>query len=156
MMNNRAHNKPLVFISYSHNDRKWVDSLIIHLKPLGHSVSFDIWEDSRIKPGAKWRCEIEGALSNAAIAIFLVSPDFLASEFVMDEEVPTLIRNAEMKGTIIIPLLVRPSLFRQSTLQGFESINSPEIPLSRLSPHKRDEVFVKLAMTVETVMREQK
>jgi len=152
-MNNRTHNKPLVFISYSHNDRKWVDSLIIHLKPLGHSVSLDIWEDSRITPGAKWRREIGRALSKAAVAIFLVSPDFLASEFVMDEEVASLIQDAEMKGVIIIPLLVRPSLFRQSILQGFQSINSPEIPLSGVSSYKRDEVFVKLAMTVETVIR---
>ncbi len=154
MMGHFTSSKPLVFISYSHNDRKWVDRLLIHLKPLGRGISFDVWDDSRIKPGSKWHCDIDIALRSAAVAILLVSANFLASDFVMDEEVPVLIQNAETHGTIVIPVLVTPSLFHHSALRDFESINSLEVPLSSLSAHKRDEVFVKLAVTIAAAMSE--
>jgi hypothetical protein len=147
------HGRPLIFVSYSHRDRKWVDRLLIHLKPLERYTSCDIWEDSGIKPGSKWRDDIRRALDKAAVAILFVSADFLASDFVMDEEVPALLQNAETHGTIIMPLLVTPSLFQQSALKIFQPANPPEAPLSRLSAYKRDEVFVRLVIAIETAMR---
>lgn len=140
-----------LFISYSHRDRRWVDRLLVHLRPLERDMSIDIWEDSHIKPGAKWRSEVEEALGKAAVAILVVSADFLASDFVMNDEVPVLLGEAEDKGTIIIPLIVAPSLFTQSVLACFQSINSPEAPLSKLPSHKRDEVLVKLATSVDAI-----
>jgi TIR domain-containing protein len=142
----------LVFVSYSHKDRRWVDRLIVHLKPLEHELSLDIWEDSRIQPGTDWRTEIEHALTRATAAILLISADFLASEFVMNEEVPALLRNAEANGTIIVPLIISPSLFKQSALRTYQSINPPSTPLSKLSTHKRDEILVQLAISVEQTL----
>lgn len=143
-----------VFISYSHRDRRWVDRLLVHLRPIERDMAVDIWEDSRIRPGTKWRIEIEKALSHASVAILLVSADFLASDFVMNKEVPALLRGAESNGTVMMPLLIAPSLFEQSALSCFQAINSPENALSKLPSHKRDEILVRLAMSVEVIFRE--
>jgi uncharacterized protein len=137
-----------VFISYSHRDRKWIEHLLIHLKPLQRENLLDIWDDSRIRPGTKWRDEIEEALNKAAAAILVISPNFLASDFVINDEVPALLHQAESRGTFIIPLIVAPSLFGQSMLSRFQAINPPEAPLSKLKSYKRDEVLVKVATSI--------
>jgi hypothetical protein len=142
-----------IFISYSHRDRRWADRLLIHLKPIERDTPVDIWDDSRIEPGANWRQVIENALNTATAAIMLVSADFLASDFVMNDEVPTLLRNAENRGTVIMPLIVSPSLFAQSALSGFQTLNSLAAPLSKLSSHQRDEVLVQAATSVGAIAR---
>jgi TIR domain len=140
-----------VVISYSHKDRRMVDRLLVHLRPLERDMLIDIWEDSRIKLGAKWHSEIEDAMNSAAVAILMISADFLASDFVMKKEVPALLRTAESRGTVIMPLIIAPSLFSQSSLGCFQAVNSPASPLSKLNSHKRDEVFVRLATLIDEI-----
>ena len=140
-----------IFISYSRRDRRWVDRLLVHLKPLERDMSIDIWEDSRIKPGEKWRTEIGNALNSACVAVLIVSADFLASDFVMKDEVPILLQNAETRGTAIMPLIIAPSLFSQSSLNRFQTVNSPASPLSKLNSHQRDEILVSLATSINEI-----
>lgn len=111
-----------------------------------------MWSDKEIHAGALWKEEIERALDKAAAAVLLVSADFLASDFVMIQELPSLFRSAEKKGTVIIPVIIGPSLFVQSEIASFQSINPPELPLSKLSTHQRDEIFVRLAQAISNVM----
>jgi hypothetical protein len=144
--------RPVIFISYSHRDRRWVDRLLVHLKPLERYGRFSIWDDSRIRLGTRWRAEIAEALDSAAAAILVVSADFLASDFVMNEEIPSLLRSTERRGTAVIPLIVAPSLFNQSVLRSFQGINSPEAPLSKLSSYKRDEILVNLATSITATL----
>ena len=146
--------RPTIFIGYSHRDRRWVDRLLVHLKPIERDMSVEIWDDSRIKPGAKWRGAIEEVLNRADAAILIISADFLASDFVMNDEVPILLQNAESNGTVIMPLIIAPSLFGQSVLNCFQAINSPENALSKLAPHKRDEILVRLAISIEAILRQ--
>jgi hypothetical protein len=91
--------KTSVFVSYSHKDQKWLERLLTHLSPLQRNGSIDVWSDKDIRAGASWRKEITQALDKAAVAVLLISADFLASDFVMVEEVPRLLRSAESKGT---------------------------------------------------------
>ena len=47
-----------VFVSYAHADRRWLDRLDIHLKPLREAAKLVPWDDTKIKPGSKWKTEI--------------------------------------------------------------------------------------------------
>ena len=47
------------------------------------------------------------------IGILLVSADFLASDFVVNNELPPLFAAAEENGTLIIPIVVKPSGFKR-------------------------------------------
>ena len=51
-----------VFISYSHADKKWLERLKRHLKPLVREGYLDCWDDTHIHPGDDWQQEIRTAL----------------------------------------------------------------------------------------------
>ncbi|HEY0379187.1 MAG TPA: toll/interleukin-1 receptor domain-containing protein [Pyrinomonadaceae bacterium] len=95
-----------VFISYSRRDEDQKKRLIIHLSSLRHDQTVSIWHDRCIDAGALWRKELEQAMSEAEIALFLVTADFLASEFCQSVEVPRMLKQHQDKGVLIIPIIV--------------------------------------------------
>lgn len=68
-----------VFISYAHEDRDYLDRLLVHLKPLEQQGLIDPWSDRKLAAGDDWQGRIEERLAAAKAAILLVSADFLAS-----------------------------------------------------------------------------
>lgn len=99
---------PTVFISYSHRDEAWKDRLVPQLQALEMAgLDMKVWHDRKIDGGDKWYPEIQAAIDSAAVAVLLISPDFLASPFCVKEEVPALIRRQEQGGMLLIPVLVR-------------------------------------------------
>jgi hypothetical protein len=72
--------KPLVFVSYAHEDEAWKNRLTVHLKALELDDQIELWDDSRIDVGGRWRDDIVRALNRAGVSILLVSRDFLMSE----------------------------------------------------------------------------
>ena len=142
-----------VFISYSHHDRVWLERLRAHLKPLERAGLVDAWDDSRIRPGMQWRDEIERAVRSARAAVLLVSPDFLASDFVQSDELAPLLEAAERDGVRILPLIVRPCRYaREPALARFQAVNDPEKPLSELRPAQRDRLLDQLSHAIEEAL----
>jgi hypothetical protein len=137
-----------VFVSYSHQDKKWLERLQVHLKPLVRAGDIDLWDDTRIQPGTDWKAEIDRALVSARVAVLLVSADFLASDFVQDQELPVLLEAAEQRGTRILPVIVSHSLFTDSPLGRFQAINAPDKPLEQLSKAGRDKALSDLVRAI--------
>jgi hypothetical protein len=71
----------------------------------------DLWDDTKIAAGTNWREAIETAIESSTAAVVLVSADFLASEFISEYELPTLLLRAKASGTIILPLIVAPCYY---------------------------------------------
>ncbi len=101
-------NIPLVFISYSHVDEVWKDRLYPHLSALQHIGKITVWNDRDIGSGEAWNENIQQAMEQAQVAICLISPDFLASSFCVQEEIPKLLERHDNGELKIIPVLLRP------------------------------------------------
>jgi hypothetical protein len=142
-----------VFISYSHADAEWLKRLQVHLTPLERAGGFQFWDDTRIRPGEQWRREISAAMSVAKVAILLVSADFLASRFIMENELPTLLAAASDEGAIVLAIVAAPCRYLETTsISRFQAVNSPARPLSMMTSHEREDVFYRTSIAVEAAL----
>lgn len=141
--------KKSVFISYSHADSAWLKRVKVHLKPLERNSLIEIWEDTRIKTGDNWKNEIVRALETSQAAVLLLSADFLASDFIIENELPPLLRKAQEDGTRIFQVLVSPCCFDESEhLSQFQAINSPSKTLIEMTLGEQERLLLQLAKDI--------
>jgi TIR domain len=139
-----------VFISYSQPDRKWLDRLLVHVRPLIRGGHIQVFSDIGIRAGADWRSEIQTALDTASIAVLLISVHFLASDFIMNEELPQLLAGAEERGTTILPVIVTPSLYEtMPSVSRFQAVNPASKPLCVMRPAEWHKVLSDLAREIQ-------
>jgi hypothetical protein len=143
-----------VFVSYSHEDTIYLNRLSVHLRPFEKNGVIDLWVDTKIKVGEKWKEKIKQALDKSALAILLISADFLASDFIIDNELPPLLKAAEEKGKLILPVILKPCRFTSDeNLSKFLAINDPKTPLSRMDENDREDVYVKIAEYIDSLVK---
>ena len=98
-----------IFISYSHQDEKLFKELLVSLKPWQDQGILDVWTDQRLKASQNWHEEIQQAIDSAAVAVLLISPDFMASDYIRKHEIPPLVKAHEEGKLALTPLFLRPS-----------------------------------------------
>ena len=138
-----------IFISYNHLEIEWLTRVKVHLKPLAPDSTINIWDDTRIKTGDKWEEEIEQALYQSHAAILLVSANFLASDFIINNELPPLLEKAKSDGTIICPVILSPcSFIKMKQISQFHAVNPPSRTLVEMSHGEQERILLKLAQDV--------
>jgi hypothetical protein len=143
-----------LFISYSHRDAAILERLLVHLRPLERDGLVDAWERHADRGRRGLETGNPECALHARTAILLVSADFLASAFVVSDELRELLDAAEKRGTLILPIIVKPSRFaRDPMLNRFQSVNRPEAPLISLPEAERERIFDKVAQLCEGTTR---
>lgn len=104
--------RPLVFVSYSRQDADWRRRFEEMLAPVVRRRGIEVWSERRNEIGYEWRPQLEQAIARSQLALLLVSRPFLASEFIMDRELPALIEH----GVHLVPVLVSNCLWEQEPL----------------------------------------
>ncbi|MGK7911222.1 MAG: SUMF1/EgtB/PvdO family nonheme iron enzyme [Synechococcus sp.] len=143
-----------VFISYSHRDSSALERLQVHLKPLERDGIVERWDDTKIRAGQDWKAEIDRALDEARVAILLVSADFLASDFIHDDELPPILLAQAREGLDVLPVILGHCRFKRSPLKKFQAVNSPSQPLLGLPTFEQDKIWVQLTNTVEDLLEQ--
>ena len=145
-----------VFISYSHADRVWVERIRQVMAPLlwQQGNALQLWDDSQIQPGDRWLEEIEAALASARVALLLVSAEFLASKFVMGQEVPALLRAAESEGVRVLWVPLSASLVRHTAIHAYQAVLPPEQTLDAMEPHQQRLALVRIAEAVHQALEQ--
>ena len=134
-----------IFISYSHADSEYQLRLITHLAFFERKGVIRLWTDHELKTDDEWEKQIENAIEKTAIAILLVSADFLASNFIAEKELPQLLEAWEKEHIPIFPVVVKPCAFRRvKELNRFQCANDPAAPLSSLTDSQQEEIWARL------------
>lgn len=131
-----------IFISYSHEDAKWLNELQTMLKPLTRSGQISVWDDNQIKAGTKWKVEIETALRSAKVAVLLVSKKFLASDFIAEHELPPLLEAAKRGGVKILWVSVGSCLYEETEIADYQATSDPARPLDSLNDAELNQALV--------------
>jgi hypothetical protein len=95
------------FISYAHEDFDKCEAFRKHLKASERAWKTEFWADQKIRAGYRWDDEVRQHINAADLFILLVSPEFFASDFIYETEIPAIeSRCAATKG-LIIPVVLR-------------------------------------------------
>jgi hypothetical protein len=146
-----------VFITYSHADHDWVVRLKRMMAPLlrGSGQELRLWDDSQIDAGRKWREAIETALAQAKVALLLVSDHFLASEFVMGEEVPRLLAAAEAEGVRVLWVSLSACLVEKTAIFQYQAVLPPSRPLDQMAEAEVKEALKVIGLEIHEAMTDQ-
>lgn len=137
-----------IFISYSHKDKEWHDRFRTAFEPLIRYKNLKVWSDVDIATGAKRQTEIKNGLNRTKIAFLLVTPNFLASDSINDQELPVLLDLAEKGEVTIYWVAVSASAYRFTPLTHYQCANNPSEPLNTLSYAEQDQTISDIASDI--------
>src|SRR5260370_23033346 len=89
-----------IFCCFAHEDEPLLEELEKQLSLLRRQGLIADWYDRRIVPGTDWNQAFDTRLLTASVILFLISPDFLASDYVYSIE---MARALEMHNTGVAP-----------------------------------------------------
>jgi hypothetical protein len=164
-----------IFISYAHADNEdsdpkkcWLKRLLEFLKALVRQEDRTIFSDRDIKIGHNWHQHIQAHLNSAKAAVLLISPAYLASDYIANNELPVLLKNASENGVKILPILIAPSLFmhakfkyrdpkkgpQEFTLASLQAANPLSKTLLDMSEAEQDRVLLSVAEQLLEIVQE--
>lgn len=103
-------NRPVILTIYSHQDELEKNWLLQHLYLLKASGLAELGSlsDIQINAHVDWSTAIAQEMAKAKIILLLITPNALAEEFLLREEMPILMQNCRTEGGIIIPVIAKP------------------------------------------------
>jgi tetratricopeptide (TPR) repeat protein len=143
-----------LFYSYSHKDERLCELLATHLKALQRSGLIRSWYDRRIDPGAAWSEQIQRAMERAGIILLLISPDFIASDYCYEIELPFAMKRHESGESVVIPILLRPVLYQDAPFAKLQMLPKDARPIIQWG--RRDEAFNDIAAAIRCVIIEKR
>jgi TIR domain len=164
-----------IFICYAHEDnadtdprRRWLDRLLQFLRPLVRQEGLNTWSDRNITIGENWQARIKHQLELSRASVLIVSPAFLASDYIANSELPVLLKHAADHGTPILPMIVSPCFYEKSRfkfpepktgpnevlLSSLQSVNPPSRTLVEMSEGEQNRVLLTLALRLADILVE--
>jgi hypothetical protein len=161
-----------VFICYAHADnqnqdpkQRWLDRLLEFLHPLVRQKALTVWSDLEIKIGDQWHERIRFQLEVSKAIVLLVSPAFLASEYIATKELPVLLKNAADRGATVLPVIISPCLYEEAVfkypdptlgpnllkLSSLQSANPPSRTLIDMNEAEQNRILLQLARNLQEI-----
>ena len=141
-----------LFYSYCHTDEFFRERLEIALKPWSDKGLIRGWSDRRTKPGIPLTPQITEKLNNSEVVVFLVSPDFLASDACREEWYMAK-RNAKEIGQKLVPIIIRACDWKEfDNMRVYPCLPEDAFPIS--SWDNQDEAWLDVTRSLNVVFEE--
>lgn len=138
-----------VFFSYSSVDEEHCKQLLNHLSILRRQGVIEEWHFREIIPGEEWDGKIREELNRAELILFLVSSDFLASDYCYDVEVERALERRTAGEAQVVPIIVRPVDYQGSRFEELQLLPTDAVPVTRWDD--ADEAWVSVAKGIRAV-----
>jgi hypothetical protein len=131
------------FVSYAHRNKAivadFLDRLADVLAP-SKSYQYVRWIDQDLLLGEDWENQIVHAISDCDVGMLLISPAFLASKFILENEIPRFVSGEKS----CVPVMIQPIDFKLHDLKGLEDkqifrFDNPEFSEPRAYGECRDD-----------------
>lgn len=168
MLNSTTRN---LFISYAREDRSIAETLHAYLKPLIAQGKLRVFIDTEeIEKGEEWHKKITDQLHHADAFLFLVSQHFFRSNYVIETELPAMIKRYREENVECWPFLVSDYPWDDFVIDGFNlagiqaigpfDSNTRLIPLNALPAPDQDSqfrrVYTEVREWIEKLEREER
>lgn len=140
-----------VFISYSHKDEDLRDRLDTHLSNLRWDGVISSWYDRQLTAGTEWDEKIKTELEAADIILLLISPDFIASKYCRDVEIPLSLQRHEAKQAFVVPIILRPFDWFSAPFAKLQAFPKDAKPVTTWT--NQNEAFLSIAQGIRTAVQ---
>ncbi len=149
-----------IFVSYAHrNHRSVLDFLDRISDHLGSMRNYDIniWWDAKLTIGKEWNEEIISKIENSDLVLFLISPSFLNSKFIMKNEVPLVLRlNKRFLSIAIAPVDTKLHDFNGLEKYQYYTLNDVNFIASKayneLKSRRKDQFTLEVAKLIKQAL----
>ena len=93
-------------------------------------------------------------MERSRVAILLVTPEFLASDFIAHRELPPILEAAEQRGLTLMWIAVKVSAYEETPIRDYQAANDPRRPLDELSSSEQDRALLKIGQELKAALEE--
>lgn len=138
-----------VFFSYADEDTSLQSKLANHLTSLKRQEVITVFHYKNITAGEEWGKVINTHLESANIILLLISSDFIASDYCYDVELKKALERHESGEAQVIPIILRPSDWKQSLFGKLTPLPSEGKPVTTWQDE--DEAFLDIVNGIRKV-----
>jgi hypothetical protein len=142
--------KPYIFTSYAHKDEELKTEMDKYLKVLKRSGKIDTWNDRALLAGQEWDKEIMDELAKANIILLLISIDFLASDYIYENELKEAMKRQEDGTAFVVPIILRKCPWKGQKYDKLQALPKNGTPITDYP--NRDEAFTEVALGIEKLV----
>lgn len=96
------------FCAYASEDQALFQKLEQALRVYNRQGVITLWHHGKLLPGAEWDNKIRHQLHTAQLILLLISPAFLHSDYIWQQEIPWAMARHTSGDACVIPILLKP------------------------------------------------
>lgn len=146
--------KVKIFYSYSHKDEELREQFEAHMSSLKRTGYIEEWHDRKILPGQTWKTSIYSNMEESDIVLFLVSSDFLNSDYCYNKEVLKSVERHNQGKCTVVPILVRDCDYEGTPFESIQGLPTDMKPIISRHWHNIDEAFVNVARGLKKIIKQ--
>lgn len=141
-----------LFYGYAPEDERMCVELEKHLAVLQQQNLITEWHRGKVRPGEEKDLQVEHYLGTSDIIILLISSSFLANKDYYQEKIDLILERHKNKTARVIPLLARPTLWKETPLGILQPLPKNEKPIS--SWKNKDDAWHAVADEILHIIKE--